>query len=335
MARATGSTALPERLAPPSERVSRFALELEQLWPEVLSGKPPPRLGIAVSGGPDSCALLLLAAAALPGRVEAATVDHQLRPESGEEAQFVAQLCARLAVPHRICAVEVQPGNLQSRAREARYAALADWAEERGLHAVATAHHADDQAETMILRLNRASGVSGLAGARARGSVPGTRLALLRPLLGWRRSELADLLDTIGVAAVQDPSNLDDRFDRIRLRKAMAGSSFLDISATAQSASHLADAADALEWAALREWEESVCRKGPDLVYQPKAPRAIALRVIARIVSELDGAAPRGGVAGNVFAQLAAGRPASIGNLVARPGPDGWRFSKGPARRHS
>jgi tRNA(Ile)-lysidine synthase len=143
---------------------------------------------VAVSGGPDSLALLLLAHAAMPGLVEAATVDHGLRSESADEAAFVAEICGKLGVPHATLKVTVGAGNLQAEARAARYAALAGWMAERGLAALATAHHADDQAETLILRLNRGSGVAGLAGVRARGLVPGTRLPLLRPLLGWRRA---------------------------------------------------------------------------------------------------------------------------------------------------
>ncbi|HZU63565.1 MAG TPA: tRNA lysidine(34) synthetase TilS, partial [Novosphingobium sp.] len=158
--------------------------ELARLWPE---GARQGRLGLAVSGGPDSLALLLLAHAAWPGRVAAATVDHGLRPESAGEAAEVARICAGLGVAHATLPVSIGPGNIQTEARTARYAALAQWMAAEGLAALATAHHADDQAETLLLRLNRASGVAGLAGVRARALVPGSRLLLLRPLLGWRR----------------------------------------------------------------------------------------------------------------------------------------------------
>ena len=163
-----------------------------------------------------------MAAAALPERVEAATVDHGLRPESADEARDVAEICSALGVPHEILTVTVEPGNLQSAARSARYAALAGWMERRNLTALATAHHADDQAETLLMRLNRASGVAGLAGVRARGLVPGTELPLLRPLLGWRRTELGAIVAAAGVVPAQDPSNSNDRFDRVRLRKELA-----------------------------------------------------------------------------------------------------------------
>jgi tRNA(Ile)-lysidine synthase len=228
--------------------------------------------------------------------------------------------------------VQVASGNVQSEARSARYGALAGWMEDRGLAALATAHHADDQAETLLLRLNRASGVSGLAGVRARGLVPGTRLPLLRPLLGWRRAELARIVSDAGWQAAQDPSNTDDRFDRARLRKELVAADWLDVPALAASAAHLADADAALAWAAAREWSECVERSPMGLTYRPRAPRAVALRVIARIVTELDGTEPRGRAAARLFDALVARQPASIGGLVARAVPEGWTFSKAPKR---
>ncbi|MBS0475581.1 MAG: tRNA lysidine(34) synthetase TilS [Proteobacteria bacterium] len=290
-------------------------------------------MALAVSGGPDSLALLLLAHAAMPGRIAAATVDHGLRAESAAEAAMVGQVCAALGVPHATLKVTLASGNLQAEARTARYAALAEWMASNRLAALATAHHADDQAETLLLRLNRGSGVAGLAGVRARGQVPGTGLALLRPLLGWRRSELAGVVSAAGIEAVQDPSNSDDRFDRARLRKHLAGAEWIDVPMVAASAAHLADAETALEWAAEREWAECVERAPLGLTYRPRAPRAVALRVLARIVTELDGEAPRGSAVARVFDALMARQPASIGNLVARAMPGGWSFSRAPARR--
>lgn len=286
-----------------------------------------------MSGGPDSLALLLLASAALPGRMEAATVDHQLRAENADEAADVARLCADLGVPHATLPVTVAAGNLQAEARRARYAALAQWMEARGLAALATAHHADDQAETLLLRLNRGSGVAGLAGTRARGIVPGTDYPLLRPLLTWRRAELAAIVAAAGIMPAQDPSNTDDRFDRARVRKALATADWLDVPAVAASALHLGDADAALDWAARREWQERVVKEGLGVTYRPAAPRAIALRVIARIVAELDGESPRGGAVARLLDSLIAGQPASIGNLVARPLRAGWSFTRAPQRK--
>lgn len=306
----------------------RFAADLAALLP---AGE---RLGVAVSGGPDSLALLLLAAEARPGLVLAATVDHGLRAESAAEAAMVGEVCASLGVPHEVLSVTVAGGNLQAEARAARYAALGGWMERNGLVALVTAHHADDQAETLLLRLNRGSGVAGLAGVRARGQVPGTALTLLRPVLGWRRTELAGVVEAAGLTAVQDPSNGDPRFDRARIRAALAGADWLDVGAVAQSAANLADADAALDWATAREWRE--CVKAGALgayVYRPQAPRAIALRVLALLVRKLDGEEPRGSALARLFDTLLAGSPASIGGLVARPSPEGWVFTKAPKRR--
>lgn len=327
-----GSAAADDRFAPAPELIARFAASLDAVW-SGFAGDRDLTLGVAVSGGPDSLALLLLSAAALPGRVRAATVDHGLRSESADEAATVALTCAAMDVPHATLRVAVASGNVQDSARAARYAALAEWMRDSGVAALATAHHADDQAETLLLRLNRASGAAGLAGVRATGAVPGTDLPLLRPLLGWRRAELARVVAGAGIAPVEDPSNADDRFDRARIRKAIATADWLDVPAIAASAANLADADAALAWAADREWRECVRREPLGIVYRRRAPRAVALRVIARIVEESGGERPRGAAVARVFEALAAGQPASIGDLVARGIPEGWSFTRAPARR--
>lgn len=276
--------------------------------------------------------MMLLAHAAFPGSVEAATVDHGLRLESADEAAMVARLCAELGVPHATLRVAVAGGNLQDEARKARYAALEGWARERGLSAIATAHHADDQAETLLMRLNRASGVAGLAGVRARTHVPGGDLVLLRPLLGWRRAELQAVLDVAGIVAAQDPSNADERFDRVRMRQALAGTDWLDILALAQSAGHLADADQALQWAADREWEAQVTEQDGGYLYRPRAPSAIRLRVLAKAVGLLGGL-PRGGGVAQLDDALTRGSAANCGGVAGRSTVDGWLFEPEPPRR--
>ena len=182
------------------------------------------------------------------------------------------------------------------------------------------------------MRLNRASGVAGLAGTRARARVPGSERLLLRPVLGWRRAELAQVVGDAGIAAALDPSNHDDRFDRVRLRKALAGVDWLDIDALAQSAGHLAEADAALDWMAALEWRSCVKPEPMGLKYRPQAPRVVVLRVIARIVTELDGNAPRGSVVARLVETLGQGKPASIGELVVRPNAGGWSFARAPVR---
>lgn len=132
-------------------------------------GRPLPaqaRVALAVSGGPDSMALLALAAAALPGRITALTVDHGLRAAAAAEAAGVAAQCAARGIAHATLRRDGPPirANVQARARAARYALMADWCRAHGAGLLLTAHHADDQAETLLMRLNRASGSDGLAG---------------------------------------------------------------------------------------------------------------------------------------------------------------------------
>jgi len=311
---------------PPLELVARFKEALDRLWPE--GG----RLGLAVSGGPDSLAMLLLAEAAIPGQFEVATVDHGLRPESAGECAMVAEICAERGVPCQILSVEIEAGNLQSKARVARYAALAGWAQERGLSAVATAHHADDQAETFLMRLNRGSGVAGLAGVRERGAVPGTDLPLIRPLLGCRRAELDAAVQGSNLVPVSDPSNVDDRFERARLRKALAEADWLDLAAIAAAAANFGEADEALEWAARREWAERAHLGDSEVRYSPGAPRAVVLRVVERVIAHFGGAA-RGGDVARLVDGLVQARSGNLGGVLATAEGDEWVFRPEPPRR--
>ncbi|MBA4163495.1 MAG: tRNA lysidine(34) synthetase TilS [Erythrobacter sp.] len=284
-----------------------------------------------MSGGPDSLALLLLAQAARPGLVEAATVDHGLRAESADEAQMVARLCRDLGIAHAILPVKVGRGNLQAEARAARYRALDEWMEARRLELLATAHHADDQAETLLMRLNRGSGLSGLAGARASGNVPDSRRRLVRPLLAWRKHELCELVRVAGAIPVSDPSNADEDFDRVRIRNALAQADWLDPVAIAQSAAHLADAAEALDWCIEREWQRGVSECGGGLLYRPDAPRAVRLGVLVRAIGVL-GQQPRGGAAARLLDQLERGDGGNLGLVLVTCEEGGWMLRREPPR---
>ncbi len=181
---------------------------------------------IAVSGGPDSTALLLMAAewAARRGktRIEAATVDHGLRPESAAEAMSVAALCRRLGLAHHTLVWKgAKPATrLQERAREARYRLLIDRARAIRADALVTAHHADDQAETVLFRLLRGSGVAGLRGMDAMSARDGVTVA--RPLIGVKKSDLVAFCRARRARFVDDPSNADPRYARTRLRALIA-----------------------------------------------------------------------------------------------------------------
>ena len=314
------------------EHVARFAADCTRLWQA--GDLPGMKLGLAVSGGPDSLALLLLAHAARPGSIEAATVDHGLRAGSAGEAEAVARLCERLGVPHRTLAVTVADGNLQDEARKARYTALGTWAQERGIYALATAHHADDQAETVLMRLNRASGLAGLAGIRSVGHWPLTGLILLRPLLGWRKAELAAIVERAGLAAAQDPSNTDPRFDRARVRAALSEADWLDPSAIARSAAHLEEAENALNWAVLREWDESVAEEdGADIWKAGSIPRAIRIRIVEMAIAMMGGQDVRGGAVARIADDLVRGGRANVGGVLVEVAKGVWRFSAEPPRR--
>lgn len=321
-------------MVPDRPLVERFRRDLGAL------GQPGERIGLAVSGGPDSLALLLLCTAARPGPVEAASVDHGLRPGSGAEADLVADLCARLGVPHTTLVVEwdVPPSSaIQEQAREARYGALAAWMRESAIGTLLTAHHLDDQAETLLMRLNRGSGVRGLAGMRSESAVPGhPDLRLVRPLLGWRRFELAAICENAGLSPAADPSNDDPRFERVRLRRALSQADWLDREALARSASNLAAADEALKWAADGEWSRAARADGEGMVYRPSnAPPEIHRRVVGRIVQGLATEGPaelRGRELDRLIADLKAGRTATLRGVRCSGGAE-WRFTRADRRR--
>jgi len=318
----------------PSEQLDRFRADLDAL---IEPGTP---FGVAVSGGPDSLALLFLAAEARPGQIAAATVDHGLRPESREEAEAVADICENLAVPHAVLAIEwdIPPASaIQEQAREVRYGALAGWMEECSLGAVATAHHLDDQAETMVMRLNRGAGVRGLSGMRPLASVPGhPDLRLVRPLLGWRQSELAAVCATASIKPFADPSNEDARHERVRVRQGLASANWLDPEAFARSASNLADADDAVEWAAAMEWNRFAAFNEDEIVYRSSnAPAEIIRRIVARAIEELGTEGEpddlRGRELDRLIFELEAGRTATLRGVRCQGGSD-WRFSRARPR---
>lgn len=320
-------------MAPATPLLERFSRDLGVL---VASDA---RLGVAVSGGADSLALLLLAAAARPGLVEAATIDHRFRPEARGEAEFVASVCDRFGVPHSILTArweETPQTAIQERARGERYRLLGYWAEERGLDALATAHHADDQAETVLMRLARGAGVRGLAGMRPRAVAPGSHVRLARPLLGWRRAELEGVCASAGVTPIADPSNDDAAFERVRVRRALRDLDWLDGGAIAASASHLADADAALDWAAKVEWERAIDRRRDLIVYRQNGiPTEISRRVVARAIRKLatEGEAElRGSELDRLLGALAEGGSATIRGVLCRGGAE-WRFSPAPPRQ--
>ena len=247
---------------------------------------------IAVSGGPDSTALLAMTAewAARRGaRIAAATVDHRLRPESAAEAAGVAAFCERLGVPHATLVwTGARPSTrLQERARDARYRLLLAHAESIGADAIATAHHADDQAETVLFRLMRGSGVAGLAGMAAATPLGGA--TLVRPLLGVAKSELIAFCHARRMSFVADPSNADPAYARTRLRALMGAlaEEGLDAQNLARLARRAAEADEAL--ARMADAAEARLREDPDGRALFAEPIAVVQRVLTRRVAAAGG----------------------------------------------
>ena len=294
---------------------------------------------VAVSGGGDSLALLLLAHEVLGKRCHAATVDHGLRPGSAAEAATVARLCRERGIAHHILTGDLPPrvrgsANLSARARLLRYRLLEAHAPEVGATWLATAHHGDDQLETLLMRLNRGAGVAGLSAIRRRGG------RLIRPLLGWRRAELATLVADCGIVAVDDPTNIDDRFDRARLRKVIADVDWLDVERIGVSVAALGDAEDALGWATRRAMADRAMLEQGSAAMDPLGiPDEIVRRMVLACLNHVDAAAdPTGPGLLRLIESLRRGERATIGTVLADVRGVGgaasrWHFAAAPPRR--
>lgn len=184
--------------------------------------EPRPHVAAAVSGGPDSLALAVLLqdwVVVQGGRLTAFTVDHGLRKEAAAEAAWVGRLMKQRGIAHHILRWRgpKPAASRQAAARAARYGLLLRACETRGILHLALAHHLEDQAETFLLRLGRGSGLDGLAAMAPVSETSGLRL--LRPLLSQPKARLVDSLTAAGLDWVEDPSNRDEAFARVRLRR--------------------------------------------------------------------------------------------------------------------
>jgi len=263
------------------------------------------RIAVAVSGGGDSMALLHLAVqwSRLGGPVlDVLTVDHGLRPESAAEAQAVGAFCAAHDIVHETLHWQGgganTPGNLSSEARNARYTLMARACAARGIGTLLTGHTLDDQAETLLMRLGRGSGVDGLAAMRPVTSLWG--LCLVRPLLGLRRAALREMLVAAGVPWSEDPTNEDRHYQRITARDALAALAPLGITPErlASTATAMGDARAVLDERASALAAE-ICTASP-LGYMrldpgplTRAPRETARRLLARLLCGVSGNAYR------------------------------------------
>lgn len=255
-----------------------------------------PAIAVAVSGGGDSLALAHLAgtwARKRGGRVFALIVDHGLRPDSRAEARGAArQLRARGMTASVLRWLGPKPkANRQAAARAARYRLIEDWCRRRGVLHVLVAHHADDQAETLLLRLERGSGLDGLAAMAA--IVERDHARLLRPLLGFPKSRLMATARRAGFLPVEDPANRDPAYARSRARTAIATLG-LDATRLAETAAHLGraraalgEAVGALLASAVDVADAPLCRIDQGRLLA--APEEIGLRALARVLAAVGG----------------------------------------------
>ena len=292
----------------------------------------PHRLLIAVSGGSDSMALMRLAARLAENgeaAVSVATVDHGLRAASRLEAATVGAAARDLGLDHAILAWagEKPKTGLQTAARRARYLLLVRHAHEIGAEAIMTAHTADDQAETVAMRLARRSGPRGLSAMREDAWIAAgasTPIRLLRPLLGVRRQALRDFLTAEGAGYFDDPSNDDPSFERVRVRRRLAGEgvasgahgALIDTARRMRIDAALLEAAENERFAALGGAFD--CWGGARL---SSAPGASDAGLIARLIASISGGdyPPNETKAAKALARARSGRHATLGGVMLVP----------------
>jgi tRNA(Ile)-lysidine synthase len=305
--------------------VNRFQTAVRRL-----SKPDETRILLAVSGGPDSLALMLLAHAAMPDRIVAATVDHELRPEAADEAAYVAALCADRAIPHRVLSPEQAiTGNVQSSARIARYALLERAADDAGCSVIATAHHADDQLETLLMRLARGSGIDGMSGVRPRNG------RIIRPLLQFSKSELEEICRAAAIEPIRDPSNDNSEFDRVAVRQWLSNTPHpLSPVRANRTAAALHDSSVALQWMVdlfavtrIFEIDHQIQCDANGLPHELQ--RRLVLTSIARLDPDI---VLRGATLERLIDDLTAGRTSTVGDVLCKGG-ELWYFSPAPPRR--
>ncbi len=263
-------------------------------------------------------------------------MDHRLRPESAAEAAGVALVCAPFGVRHEVRVWEHGPvaGNVMDAARQARMGLILDWAKSRGLSVVALGHTRDDQAETLLMGLARAAGIAGLSGMRRAFVVEGVRF--VRPLMDAGRQELRDWLRGRGIGWVDDPTNEDPRYQRVKARRALAALAPLGITveALASVAGNLAQAQAALAAqvrAAARNLREAAGALEVDAALWQE-PEEVRRQLVVAALRWLTGAdhAPRAAEVARFLSAMQAGRDATLAGCRHRRG---WLFREARALR--
>ncbi len=274
--------------------------EFDRLMAPFAPFEADPHLAVACSGGGDSMALAVLAdgwARSRGGRVTALIVDHRLRPESAREAETAGRTLATHGIDHRVlaCSERLPSSDLENAARRARYRLLEAWCEDNGVLHLLTAHHRDDQAETLLMRLARGSGLDGLAGIAPLSLRRTCRV--LRPLLTVAPDRLRATLHERGIPYAEDPMNRDPAFQRVRLRAARSVLAAEGLSADrlAATASRLARARAALETLVVDLLARAVALyplgyATVDGAALKAAPMEVGLRALAVILATVGGA---------------------------------------------
>jgi tRNA(Ile)-lysidine synthase len=296
------------------------AAEFGALMQRFAPFEPSPHLAVAVSGGADSMALTLLAhdwARANGGTITALTVDHRLRAASTAEAAQVGAWLARRGIAHRILTRPTElgcRGGIQAAARATRYALLEEWCRANAVLHLLLAHHRDDQAETLLLRLARGSGLEGLAAMA--GVVERADCRLLRPLLGVPHARLVAALSVVAQPWIDDPSNHDRAYARVRLRQSGAALAEANLSPArlAAAAAQLGKARAALEADAATLLAAAVELHPAGFAHLDQtrltaAPAAVGRRGIAAVLGAVGGApfAPRSGRLDRLYDELCQG----------------------------
>lgn len=263
---------------------AQFDAALGALCPRGLS-----RLGLAVSGGSDSVALMRLAHMWVDRLdLQVVTLDHGLRPEAAFEAEQVARQAKSLGMTAKVLRWNGWDGrgNLQDAARRARQRLIADWARSAGIEAVALGHTLDDQAETLVMRLARGSGVDGLGAMAPARQAKG--VLWLRPLLDMRRADLRAWLSAQGIGWIEDPSNFDQGFTRTRAREALTQLAQLGLTPErlARTAHQMRAARDVLDAAAQQAARAIMQRAHGDLVFDAEGLDALPEDTRARLVAQ-------------------------------------------------
>jgi tRNA(Ile)-lysidine synthase len=289
----------PGRAAPPDAAPVGTA-EFDALMASLGPFEPAPHLAVGVSGGPDSLALTRLLESwvrARGGRLTAFTVDHGLRAEAADEAAWVGAQLVPCGIPHRTLVWRPAPTHdvAQAEARNVRYARLAEACVEAGILHLALAHHREDQAETLLLRIRGGTGPDGLSGMAWQRDLPDLRV--IRPLLALPKARLKATLAALDQPWLQDPSNEDPSYERVRLRRAMpvlaadagiTGEALSDFAQAMGRVRRRMDAArNALAAEAVAVWPEGYATLTPAAILDSAPP--LGADVLARTLRTIGG----------------------------------------------